>query len=675
MYLESVKEDVDKWSPDSFNQQMQDRCKILADALDVQSRVIVAIVSAVLNEKSKLIEGIESLEKKVNQILSDEDFRMLDDIAATDRRESLLKFRQLPNLLAVSKQKFSNISLSASAASVKVIPENGSSDFEIDTWLIEFNAKKRRLDAQILQLQTVEDALSLFRETRQMLAQQSLLETDYYLGLRDYTISLIDYSDASNKLDALEADSVVIKMCSFLEQMKNVAVPRLEDLKVSVSAIGKELSNLKSVKISTLSEAEDFNAKREKLLDRIETLRQDLRKLDNVNLENSCKQSVAGAVDEITNIIGSPNQASTISKLTSSLWEFYPDHKDWSQWIPFLELHHIVVSDKDIWLTSSNLLKPVNQKGDYLSLAEIAANPAEVFCSDTHDSANFGWPHYVSYKNDPTVILAFIPRTESGGLELFYMATREITNAQYKLFMEKTGAKSPTNMTMAGWSYFTDQSGKNALILQTQGQFPPCRITWDKSAGVFVMDEKFKHDPVTWVTYAGGQAYAQWLGAQLPTALQHAHAARAGTSNLYPWGDELSNVASYAHVRSTAWQSAARKYNAKRDDPVDIAYPPVGAVKDFLREEALDPARIAHAGNNNHPVWPYFTKNIQPNAWGLYDMIGNVWEWCTDIDDGSAPVICGGSCLCPPDYISPESKYEFKAQACDIGFRIVMPAK
>ncbi len=40
-----------------------------------------------------------------------------------------------------------------------------------------------------------------------------------------------------------------------------------------------------------------------------------------------------------------------------------------------------------------------------------------------------------------------------------------------------------------------------------------------------------------------------------------------------------------------------------------------------------------------------------------------------------APVVCGGSCLCPPDYISPESKYEFKAQACDVGFRIVMPAK
>ena len=45
-----------------------------------------------------------------------------------------------------------------------------------------------------------------------------------------------------------------------------------------------------------------------------------------------------------------------------------------------------------------------------------------------------------------------------------------------------------------------------------------------------------------------------------------------------------------------------------------------------------------------------------------------------DTDDSSV-IICGGSSLCPPEYISTESKYEFNAQACDVGFRIVIAAK
>jgi len=672
LYLESVKEVVDEWSSDRFNQQMQLRCKKLAEAFAEQSQAVAFIISGVLGEKSRLIEGIEAFEKKISEILNDEDIRTLDDIAAADRQAALVEFRQLPTLLENNKQRFSDVVLNETIALEKIMPDDISGDFEVDTWLVKFNAKKDELDAHLSQLQNIENTVSIFQETRQMLAGQSSMERDYYLGLRDYAVGLINYSDVSDKIRDIEADRVAIEMCKFLEQMGNTTVPKLDDLKTSVATVSRGLAELKATEISILSQAKDFNRRREQLLGRIDVFRQDVVKLDRANLENSCKQSVAGAVEEITGLIGTTNQAERLSRLTNVLWAFFPDHKDWSQWGRFLEIYHIVVTDEQIHLSSSALLRIADEKGDYLGLAEIAANPTQIFITDTGDSVNFGWPYYISHQSDPTIIFAFIAGTQSDGIEPFYMAVREITNAQYKLFMEKTGAKSTTNL--AGWSYFGDKNNK-LLIGQAQGQFPPSRITWDKSSGIFALSDEFQNAPVTWVTFDGGRAFAQWLGAELPTISQHSYATRAGAETLYPWGDDLSNAASYAHLRSVAWQNAARQYNRTRDNPVEIAYAPVGAVKDFVRGKALDPAKIAHTGDNNFPVWPCFTEYNRPNAWGLYDMIGNVWEWCIDNTDNSTHIICGGSSLCPAEYISAESKYEFKAQACDVGFRVVIPAK
>ena len=671
-YLESVKEDVDNWPPEQFNRQIRERCNVLTDALHKQGQMLASITSAITGEKLRLLKEIESFRIKVNEILSDEGIRTLEVLAATDERQSLRQFRQMPNLLGISKQKLTTITLDNVPTSQDSLLESTSADFEINSWLVAFNQRERQLDSQFVQLQTIQDSTLTFQEIRELLAKQSSAETEYYTGLRDYTVGLIDYSDVNSKIDAVANDSASVKMCEFLEQMEDDTVPGLTAIKATVSEITNELADLNSSRINTLNEAKDFNNKRLQLLERITALRRNIQKLDRTNIENTCKEAIVSAVGNMKNLIGSSSHADKLSKLTTSLWMFYPEHRNWEQWLAFLQLHHITVSDEDILLTSFSFLRPVNEKGDYLKLNEITANPTKIFNFEATNTANFGWPFHVSHQKDPTVIFAFVPGAASAGTAPLYMAIREITNAQYILFMENTGAKSPTNM--AGWTYLTDDRN-NALILQTQGQYPPSRITWDKAGSTFVLDKNFENAPVTWVTSNGAGAYAKWFDAQLPTIAQYSYAARSGTNTKYPWGDELSDAASYAHVRSTAWQNAARDYNSKRDDPVKIAYPPVGAIKDFVRGEALEPGGIAHTENNDHPVWPYFTKNNKSNAWGLYDMLGNAWEWCTDTQNNSEAVICGGSCLSPPDYIRPESKYEFKAQACDVGFRIVISLK
>ena len=181
--------------------------------------------------------------------------------------------------------------------------------------------------------------------------------------------------------------------------------------------------------------------------------------------------------------------------------------------------------------------------------------------------------------------------------------------------------------------------------------------------------------PVVHIAYADALAYARWAGKDLPTEAEWEFAARGGLDGAeFAWGDEL--VPDGKHMANT-WQGAFPNENLLEDGYARTS--PVG-------------------------VFP-------PNGYGLYDMIGNTWEWTADwftaqhqpdpgkpcciprnprggaIDNSLDPaqpqiriprkVIKGGSHLCAPNYCQRYRPAARHAEAVDtstshLGFRCVL---
>lgn len=237
-------------------------------------------------------------------------------------------------------------------------------------------------------------------------------------------------------------------------------------------------------------------------------------------------------------------------------------------------------------------------------------------------------------------------------LDSFLMDRHEVTNAQFTAFVKATGyitvaerkrdtkdyPGAPESQLVPGSVVFVwPKKGEQFQEAYRWWKYLP-GANWRHPYGPESSITGFENHPVTQVAYDDALAYAKWLGRDLPTEAEFEYAARGGLDgNTYPWGNTPNPEGRWM---ANTWQGSFPSVNTAQDGYKGSA--PVGC--------------------------------FPANGYGLFDAVGNVWEWTKDVysDHHSkgrvenplivhvgqpfdterypARVIKGGSFLCAPDF-------------------------